>query len=67
MKLTIGMMGSSGGALDAAAQAEAYRLGEAIAARDAILITGVCPVFHTRQCGELTPREGLVVGISAMS
>jgi predicted Rossmann-fold nucleotide-binding protein len=43
MKLTIGVMGSSGGNLGEEVLRKAYRLGEAIAERDAILITGGCP------------------------
>ena len=43
MKLTIGVMGSSGGTLSEAVCRKAYRLGEAIAESDAILITGGCP------------------------
>lgn len=43
MKLTIGVMGSSGGPLDEVARVKAGRLGEAIATRDASLITGGCP------------------------
>jgi hypothetical protein len=43
MRLTIGVMGSSGGDLSEANRAKAHRLGEAIAARDAVLITGGCP------------------------
>ena len=41
--MTIGVMGSSGGDLDHAVLVKAYRLGEAIAARDAVLIMGGCP------------------------
>src|SRR4029453_1184166 len=43
MRLTIGVMGSSGGDLSEADLAKAHRLGEAIAACDAVLITGGCP------------------------
>ena len=43
MRLTIGVLGSSGGDLSEANLAKAHRLGEAIAARDAVLITGGCP------------------------
>ncbi len=39
MKLTIGVMGASGGSLSGEVQEKAYRLGEAIAQSDAILIT----------------------------
>ncbi len=43
MKLTIGVMGSSGGDLSEEIKKKVFRLGEAIAERDAILITGGCP------------------------
>lgn len=43
MKLTIGVMGASGGELSEEVWQKAYRLGEAIAEHDAILITGACP------------------------
>ena len=43
MKLAIGVMGASGGGLPHEIKQRAYRLGEAIADRDAILITGGCP------------------------
>ncbi len=43
MKLTIGVMGASGGDLTESVRRKAYELGEAIAAHDAVLITGGCP------------------------
>ena len=43
MRLTIGVMGSSGGTMSEEVRRKAYHLGEAIAERDAILITGGCP------------------------
>ncbi len=43
MKLTIGVMGSSGGDLSAEVREKAYRLGEAITEHDAIVITAGCP------------------------
>lgn len=43
MKLTIGVMGASGGNLTDEVRQRVYRLGEAIADRDAILVTGACP------------------------
>ncbi len=64
MKLTVGVMGSSGGALDDAARAKAYRLGEAIATRDAILITGGCPGLPYEAVRGAKAKGGLVVGIS---
>lgn len=64
MKLTIGVMGSSGGTLSEDARRKAYRLGEAIAERDAILITGGCPGLPYEAVRGAKAKGGLVVGIS---
>jgi uncharacterized protein (TIGR00725 family) len=64
MKLTIGVMGSSGGPLSAAARQKAYQLGEAIAERGAILITGGCPGLPYEAVKGAKARGGLVIGIS---
>lgn len=64
MKLTIGVMGSSGGELSEAVRRKVYRLGEAIAERDAILITGGCPGLPYEAVKGAKAKGGLVVGIS---
>lgn len=64
MKLTIGVMGSSGGALSEGVLRKAYRLGEAIAERDAILITGACPGLPYEAVRGAKAKGGMVVGIS---
>lgn len=64
MKLTIGVMGSSGGDLSAEVQQKAYRLGEAIAEQGAILITGGCPGLPYEAVRGAKARGGWVVGIS---
>ena len=64
MKLTIGVMGSSGGDLSAEVRQKAYRLGEAIAEQDAILITGGCPGLPYEAVRGARAKGGLVVGIS---
>jgi len=64
MKLTIGVMGSSGGSLSEEVLQKAYRLGEAIAERDAILITGGCPGLPYEAVRGAKAGGGLVVGIS---
>jgi hypothetical protein len=64
MKLTIGVMGSSGGNLSEEVQQKVYRLGEAIAERDAILITGGCPGLPYEAVRGAKAKGGLVVGIS---
>ncbi len=64
MKLTIGVMGSSGGELSDEVCRKVYRLGEAIAERDAILITGGCPGLPYEAVKGAKTKGGLVVGIS---
>lgn len=64
MKLTIGVMGPSGGDLSAEVQQKAYRLGEAIAEQGAILITGGCPGLPYEAVRGAKARGGWVVGIS---
>jgi len=64
MKLMIGVMGSSGGNLGEEVLRKAYSLGEAIAERDAILITGGCPGLPYEAVRGAKAKGGLVVGIS---
>jgi uncharacterized protein (TIGR00725 family) len=64
MRLTIGVMGSSGGDVSAAARAKAYRLGETIAARDAVLVNGGCPGLPYAAVRRAKAKGGLVIGIS---
>ncbi len=64
MRLTIGVMGSSGGGMSEAALRLAYRLGEAIAERGAVLITGGCPGLPYEAVRGAKAKGGLVVGIS---
>jgi uncharacterized protein (TIGR00725 family) len=64
MKLTIGVMGASGGALSKEIRRRAYRLGEAIATRDVILITGGCPGLPYEAVRGAKAKGGFVVGIS---
>jgi uncharacterized protein (TIGR00725 family) len=64
MRLAIGVMGASGGNLTEDARQKAYRLGEAIAERDATLITGGCPGLPYEAVRGARAKNGLVVGIS---
>lgn len=64
MKLTIGIMGASGGDLSEEVRQKAYRLGEAIAEHGAILITGGCPGLPYEAVRGAKAKGGLVVGIS---
>jgi len=64
MKLTIGVMGSSGGTLSKEVERKAYLLGEAIAERNAILVTGGCPGLPYEAVRGAKAKGGLVIGIS---
>jgi len=64
MKLTIGVMGASGGELSASVREKAFAVGEAIADCDAILITGGCPGLPYEAVRGAKARGGFVVGIS---
>jgi uncharacterized protein (TIGR00725 family) len=57
-------MGSSGGDLAEEVRRKAYQLGEAIAERDAILITGGCPGLPYEAARGAKAKGGMVVGIS---
>jgi hypothetical protein len=63
MRLTIGVMGSSGGDVSEAVLAKAYRLGETIAARNAVLVTGGCPGLPYAAVRGAKAKGGLVIGI----
>jgi uncharacterized protein (TIGR00725 family) len=64
MKLTIGVMGSSGGELNMEVKKKVFRLGEVIAERDAILITGGCPGLPYEAIRGAKAKGGMTVGIS---
>ena len=64
MKLTIGVMGSSGGELKDEVKKKVLRLGEAIAERDAILVTGGCPGLPYDAVRGAKTKGGMTVGIS---
>jgi uncharacterized protein (TIGR00725 family) len=64
MKLTIGVMGASGGDLSESSRQKAYQLGEAIAMHEAVLITGGCPGLPYEAVRGAQAKGGLVVGIS---
>jgi uncharacterized protein (TIGR00725 family) len=64
MKLTIGVMGSSGGELNTEVKKKVFRLGEVIAERDAILITGGCPGLPYEAIRGAKAKGGMTLGIS---
>ena len=63
-RLTVGVMGASGGDLTEEVRDRCYRLGQAIAERDAVLITGACPGLPYEAVRGARAAGGLVVGIS---
>lgn len=64
MKLTIGVMGSAGGAYGEEAYAKLIQMGKAIAEHDCILITGGCPGLPYAAVQGAKAAGGMVVGIS---
>ena len=64
MKRKIGVMGACGGDLRSEVMEKAHRLGEAIARRDCVLVTGACPGLPHVAVQGAKAAGGLVVGIS---
>ncbi len=64
MKITIGVMGSAGGAYSDKASTRLVQLGRAIAEHDCILITGGCPGLPYAAVQGAKTAGGIVVGIS---
>jgi uncharacterized protein (TIGR00725 family) len=63
-RMTVGVMGSAGGDLDAEVRQRVYRLGVAIASRGYILITGACPGIPHEAVKGARGKGGIIVGIS---
>lgn len=63
-RLSIGVMGASGGELSDEVHERSYRLGEAIAQRGAVLITGACSGLPYDAVRGAKAAGGFVVGIS---
>ncbi len=64
MKITIGVMGSAGGAYSDEAYARLVQLGKAIADHNCILITGGCPGLPYAAVQGAKAAGGMVIGIS---
>ena len=64
MRITIGVMGSSGGLLDEESSSRLETLGRAIAEHDCILLTGGCPGLPYAAVRGAKAAGGMVVGIS---
>ena len=63
-KLTIGVMGSAGGAFDEETWSKLVQVGRAVAEHDCILITGGCPGLPYAAVQGAKAAGGFVVGIS---
>jgi len=64
MRMTVGVMGSAGSEQTAQASDIAFRLGQAIAKRSFVLITGACPGLPYDCARGAREQGGLSVGIS---
>jgi hypothetical protein len=64
MKLTIGVMGSSGGKLPREVRKKAYELGRAIAEAGCVLLTGACPGLPYDAARGCKEAGGMTVGVS---
>jgi uncharacterized protein (TIGR00725 family) len=63
-RLTVGVMGSAGGPFDPEVLARVYRLGQEIARRGYVLITGACPGIPHEAVKGAKSEGGFVVGVS---
>jgi uncharacterized protein (TIGR00725 family) len=64
LKITVGVMGSAGGDLSQETLRKAYRMGQEIARRGCVLITGACPGLPHQAVLGAKSMQGIVVGIS---
>jgi uncharacterized protein (TIGR00725 family) len=63
-RMTVGVMGAAGGTLDEAVREKVHQLGQAIARRGYVLITGACPGLPQEAVKGAKQAGGIVVGIS---
>lgn len=64
IRTKFGVMGSAGGELSEDILVKAYELGEQIAQRDCIVLTGACPGLPHQAVLGAKAYDGLVVGVS---
>jgi len=64
LKITVGVMGSAGGAMNEKAVGMAFEMGKAIATRGCVLVTGACPGLPHYAVKGAKSAGGIVVGIS---
>ncbi len=62
--MTVGVMGSAGGKLTASVRQKVRRLGQGIASRGYVLITGACPGLPHEAVKGAKEAGGIVVGVS---
>jgi uncharacterized protein (TIGR00725 family) len=63
-RMTVGVMGSAGGELSPDICAQVYSLGQAIAERGCVLVTGACPGYPHEAVKGAKDKGGVVVGVS---
>ncbi|MQG76675.1 MAG: hypothetical protein FI703_05030 [SAR202 cluster bacterium] len=63
-KMTVGVMGSAGGHLPPEICTMVYTLGQAIAEKGCVLITGACPGYPQEAVKGAKSKGGVVVGVS---
>jgi len=64
MRITVGVMGSSGGKIPRESRRKAYILGQQIAKRGCVLLTGACPGLPYDAVRGCKDASGMTVGIS---
>jgi uncharacterized protein (TIGR00725 family) len=64
LRVTVGVMGSAGGDLTREILLKGYRMGQEIARRGCVLITGACPGLPHEAVRGAKSEGGIVVGIS---
>lgn len=64
MRTKVGVMGSAGGPLEPEALQMCYRLGQHLARRDCVLLTGACPGLPHEAALGAKSEGGLVIGVS---
>ena len=63
-RMTVGVMGSAGGVLPVEIRHTVYALGEAIAEKGCVLVTGACPGYPQEAVKGAKSKGGVVVGVS---
>jgi uncharacterized protein (TIGR00725 family) len=64
LRIKIGVMGSASGDLKPEFLKKSFRLGQIMAERDCICVTGACPGLPYETAKGVKSKEGLVIGIS---